>query len=79
MLAIGVETPGLPLLPFALLLCYSTGLMGVLTPYASGPAPVYYASGYISRVDFWSLGLMFGAIFLAALLGIGIPYLQVVF
>jgi L-tartrate/succinate antiporter len=78
MLAIGAEAPGLPGLPFALLLCYSLGLMGVLTPYATGPAPVYYASGYISRADFWRLGLIFGAIFLAALLAIGIPYLTAV-
>jgi L-tartrate/succinate antiporter len=79
MLAIGAETPGIPLLPFVLLLCYASGLMGVLTPYATGPAPVYYASGYISRLDFWKLGLLFGAIFLTALLAIGIPYLTAIY
>jgi di/tricarboxylate transporter len=47
----------------------------VLTPYATGPAPVYFASGYVSRHDFWRLGLIFGLIFLAALLAIGVPYL----
>jgi anion transporter len=75
-LAIGQATPGLPIAPFALLLCYSLGLMGVLTPYATGPAPAYYASGYISPGEFWRLGLIFGLIFLAALLGIGVPYLS---
>ena len=61
--------------PFALLLVYSLGLMGVLSPYATGPAPVYYASGFISRRAFWSLGLLFGLLYLATLLAVGIPYL----
>lgn len=74
-LATGMAVPGLPVEAFALLLVYSLGLMGVLTPYATGPAPVYYGSGYVSRRDFWVLGLVFGAIYLAVLLGVGIPHL----
>jgi anion transporter len=77
-LATGMAVPGLPVDVFALLLVYSLGLMGVLSPYATGPAPVYYGSGYVSRRDFWRLGLVFGAIYLAVLLGIGIPYLAAV-
>ena len=77
-LATGMAVPGLPLDVFALLLVYSLGLMGVLSPYATGPAPVYYASGYVSPRDFWVLGFVFGAIYLLALLGIGIPYLTAV-
>ena len=75
MLAVGAAIPGLPIKIFALLLCYSLGIMGVITPYATGPGPVYYGSGYISRKDFWTLGLIFGTIFLVALIGIGVPYL----
>jgi citrate:succinate antiporter/L-tartrate/succinate antiporter len=74
-LATGVAVPGLPVKPFALLLVYSLGLMGVLSPYATGPAPVYFGSGYVSRREFWMLGLVFGVIYLAVLLGVGIPYL----
>jgi L-tartrate/succinate antiporter len=48
--------------------------MGILTPYATGPSPVYFGCGYISRRDFWVLGLVFGVIFLAVLLVIGVPY-----
>jgi L-tartrate/succinate antiporter len=70
-LAAGAAVPDLPMQPFVLLLGYSLGLMGVLTPYATGPAPVYYASGFLDRRDFWRLGLVFGAIFLAALLALG--------
>jgi L-tartrate/succinate antiporter len=75
-LAAGVAVPGVPARPFALLLCYSLGVMGIITPYATGPAPVFYGSGYVSRKEFWTLGLIFGLVFLAALLGIGIPYLM---
>jgi L-tartrate/succinate antiporter len=74
-LAAGAAIPGMPLKPFAMLACYSLGLMGVLTPYATGPAPVYFGTGYISRRAFWSLGLLFGVLFLAVLLGIGAPWL----
>jgi len=77
-LAAGCSVPGLPIRAFALLLCYSLGVMGVITPYATGPAPVYFGSGYVSRRDFWILGLIFGAIFLITLLGIGVPYLMTI-
>ncbi|MGH7956211.1 MAG: anion permease [Opitutaceae bacterium] len=75
--AAGLAVPDLPVRTFALLLGYSLGIMGVLTPYATGPAPVYYGSGFFSRKDFWLLGLVFGAIFLGALLAIGVPTLGV--
>lgn len=77
-LVLGVGVTLLPatlIAPFALLCVYSLGLIGVLTPYATGPSPVYYGSGYISRTDFWKLGLIFGVIFFAALVIIGVPYL----
>jgi hypothetical protein len=37
---------GMPVCPPALLLVYAIALMGVITPYATGPAPVYFASGF---------------------------------
>jgi L-tartrate/succinate antiporter len=77
-LTAGAAVPGMPMRTFALLLCYSLGLMGVITPYATGPAPVYFGSGYVSRKDFWILGLIFGTTFLLALLGIGAPYLMAI-
>ncbi len=73
-LAAGVAVPDLPAKTFALLLAYSLGIMGVISPYATGPAPVYFGSGYILRRDFWRLGLVFGFIFLTALLVIGWPW-----
>lgn len=75
LLAAGVAMPGMPVKVLAMLLAYSIGLMGVITPYATGPAPVYFGSGYIPRKDFWILGFVFGLIFLGALLLAGVPYL----
>jgi L-tartrate/succinate antiporter len=73
LLAAGAAVPGMPVRTFALLMAFSLGLMGVLTPYATGPSPVYYSCGFLSRREFWLLGLVFGMIFLAALLVIGVP------
>ncbi len=70
MLGVGLGVPGMPVKEFALLLAMTHGIMGVITPYATGPAPVYYGAGYITGKDFWKLGAIFGAVFIAALLGI---------
>jgi L-tartrate/succinate antiporter len=53
--------------------------MGILTPYATGPSPIYFGSGYISRKDFWRLGLIFGTISLVLLLVLGTPYLLAIY
>jgi L-tartrate/succinate antiporter len=74
-LAAGVAVPDMPIRTFVLLLGFSLGIMGVITPYATGPAPVYFASGFVSRGDFWRLGLIFGLMYLGALLLIGVPWL----
>jgi L-tartrate/succinate antiporter len=74
-LSVGLAVPNMPARTFALLLGYSLGIMGVLTPYATGPAPVYFGSGFFTRKDFWLLGLKFGVIFLGALLLVGAPTL----
>lgn len=78
MLAVGAGIPGLSVPLLALLLCYTQGIMGIITPYATGPSPVYFGSGFVSRRDFWTLGLIFGLIFLVALLVVGLPYLSII-
>ncbi len=75
MLAAGAAVPGIDVRLFALLLCYTLGIMGILTPYATGPSPVYFGSGYVPRKDFWRLGAIFGFIYLVALLAIGVPWM----
>ena len=75
LLSAGALLPDMPIHVLAPLLVYSIGLMGVITPYATGPAPVYFGSGFIPRKDFWVLGFVFGLIYLTTLLGVGLPYL----
>ncbi len=75
MLAVGSTIPGLPMQQYVMLLCLTLGIMGIVSPYATGPSPVYYGSGYLPAADYWRLGAIFGVIFLAALLIIGTPWL----
>ena len=57
--------------PLSLLLVGSLGLMGIITPYATGPSPVWYGAGYINQATWWRLGAIFGAIYLGALVALG--------
>jgi L-tartrate/succinate antiporter len=75
MLAAAMGIKGAPIATVALGLALTTGIMGVLTPYATGAALPYYNSGYLPPAVFWRLGAVFGLIFLAALLLIGVPLL----
>jgi len=56
-------------------LVLETGLMGIISPYATGAALPYYNSGYISSAAFWRNGTIYGIVFLLALLVIGLPLL----
>ena len=75
-LVAGGKIPGInfPLLTYLLL--YSLGLMGILTPYATGPSPIWYGFGYIPSKTFWMLGALFGIIFIAVLILVGIPWMN---
>lgn len=76
LLTAAIAVPDMPVKLISLLFCYTLGLMGIISPYATGPGPIYYGSGYVSRKEFWTLGLFFGAIYLAVLLLVGVPYLR---
>ncbi|MCK5895071.1 MAG: DASS family sodium-coupled anion symporter [Endozoicomonadaceae bacterium] len=56
---------------FSLLLVGTLGIMGIITPYATGPSPIWYGAGYISQATWWKLGLVFGVIYLSALVLLG--------
>ncbi|MDR2789812.1 MAG: DASS family sodium-coupled anion symporter [Campylobacteraceae bacterium] len=56
------------------LMMLSLGIMGIITPYGTGPSPVYFGSGYIKGADFWRLGTIFGLIFLVVFLIIEVPW-----
>jgi L-tartrate/succinate antiporter len=75
MLAVAMGIPGIDIRTFALLLALTLGLMGILTPYATGPSPVYYGSGYIPSKDFWRLGAIFGVIYFAVFLLVALVWI----
>jgi L-tartrate/succinate antiporter len=78
MLAVGATIPGIDMPVFALLLCLTLGIMGILTPYATGPSPVYYGSGYLSAKDYWKLGGVFGVLFIVLFLVVTVPWMAIV-
>jgi len=53
---------------FMILLASAIGLMGIITPYGTGPSPLWYGAGYISQGRWWALGAIFGAVYIAMLL-----------
>jgi L-tartrate/succinate antiporter len=78
MLSVGSTIPGMPLAKLSLLLCLTLGIMGIITPYGTGPSPVYAGSGYLPSADYWRLGAIFGVIYFAAFLLIGVPWLALI-
>ncbi|HSB22591.1 MAG TPA: DASS family sodium-coupled anion symporter [Burkholderiaceae bacterium] len=75
-LGLSKAMPGVDAPLLAMLCIYSLGLMGVLSPYATGCAPIYAGSGYIGRVRFWLLGAVFGVVYFGALLAVTWPWLR---
>jgi L-tartrate/succinate antiporter len=75
LLAVASTIPGVNMNTLALGLCLQLGIMGIITPFATGPSPVYYGSGYLPAADYWRLGAIFGLIFFTAFLVIGVPWM----
>jgi L-tartrate/succinate antiporter len=75
MLTVGSSIPGIPMQAFALMLALTLGMMGILTPYGTGPSPVYFGSGYLPASDYWRLGAIFGVIYIVLFLLISAPLL----
>ncbi len=72
---VAVTLPGATPRTWGLLLGYSLGLMGALTAYAAGQSVIYYGSGFITRRDFWVIGGLLGAVYLAVHLLVTVPWL----
>lgn len=77
-LSAGVAVPGMNISMLALLLAYSLGIMGIISPCATCPSPVYFGSGYISRRDSSTMGMIFKVIFLAVFLVVNTPFLLMI-
>lgn len=68
MVAIGVGTPpGLAIF----VLAYTSSLFGGLTHYGSGPAPLFYGSGYVPIKSWWYVGLIISFLNIVIWFGIG--------
>ncbi len=68
MVAIGLGAPPtLAILVFA----FSSNLFGGLTHYGSGPAPIYFGSGYIDVKDWWRIGFILSIVNLIIWMGLG--------
>lgn len=78
MIAAALAMPEIPLPVFCLMVGAAIGLGSILTPYATGPSPIYYGSGYLPTVDYWRLGAIFGLIFLVLLIVTGLLWMPVV-
>jgi L-tartrate/succinate antiporter len=74
LLAVGSTISGMNMQHLALLLCLQLGIMGIITPYGSGPSPVYYGSGYLPAADYWRMGAIFGLIFFIVFMATSVPW-----
>ena len=56
----------------ALILAFSSNLFAGLTHYGSGPAPIFFGSGYVKIADWWKLGFYISTVNFAIFLFVGI-------
>ncbi len=66
--ALAVGTP--PYLA-ALVLAFFSNLMSSMTHYGTGPAPVFYGSGYVELGDWWKVGALISVVNILIWLGVG--------
>ena len=48
-----------------------SGLMGGLTHYATGPAPIYFGAGYIPQGTWWKIGFVMSVVNMIVFIGLG--------
>jgi L-tartrate/succinate antiporter len=78
MLGVGAAIPAMPMPQYALLLCLTLGIMGVISPYGTAPNLIYCASGYLPARDFWRLGAIFGTVYFAAFMAVCVPWVLMI-
>ncbi|BAB07046.1 BH3327 [Halalkalibacterium halodurans C-125] len=62
---------GAPPLLSALLLGFFSNLFSCTIHYGSGPAPVFFGTGYVDQKKWWSIGFFISIIHIVVWLGIG--------
>jgi DASS family divalent anion:Na+ symporter len=63
---------GVPPLVAALALAFTSNLNASLTHYGTGPAPIFFGSGYVGQVTWWRVGFCVVLFNLAVWLGLGL-------
>lgn len=69
-LAVGISV-GVPGTMLAIFLGACATLMGCLTHYGHGPAPIFFGSTYVDMKDWWKHGFFISVLFLAVWFGVG--------
>jgi len=62
---------GTPVILAALVLAFSSNLFSSMTHYGTGPAPVFFGSGYVEMGRWWSLGFIISIVNIFIWIGIG--------
>lgn len=60
--------PAEQIIPFTIIFAGTLGVMGIITPYGTGPSPIWYGAGYISQAKWWALGGIFGILYLITMI-----------
>ena len=77
--ALALQVQGIDPAQIMIILFVPMGIMGILTPYGTGHSPIWFAINYVKGPEFWRLGFIFGIIYLAIFIVIGIPWIEFIF
>lgn len=69
---------GAPPLFSALMLGFFGNLLASTTHYSSGPAPILYASGYVSQKRWWLMNLVHGIVYFIIWIGLGSLWMKLI-
>ncbi|MFW3527818.1 anion permease [Staphylococcus caprae] len=69
---------GAPPLFSALMLGFFGNLLASTTYYSSGPAPILYASGYVSQKRWWLMNLVLGIVYFIIWIGLGSLWMKLI-
>jgi DASS family divalent anion:Na+ symporter len=69
---------GAPPVMAALVLAVLSSLNGSLTHYSTGPAVIFFESGYVTQSEWWHVGFVVSVINLLIWGGLAVPYWKVI-
>ena len=69
---------GAPPLFSALMLGFFGNLLASTTHYSSGPAPILFASGYVSQQRWWTMNFILSIVYFIIWLGIGSLWMKLI-